>query len=111
MKTEIEDVLTRRLLGLGQLGCLLQGRGGHIWIECVDTDYNLNEILNQKGILLNNKIYGGVLEALDTIDEALKIMGLRSLEEHYHEDWLFLGKHSVDSSRIDRTEKWKGGLV
>ena len=103
--------LEKRLLGLMQLGGSLNGADGHIWIESCDKEHNLNEILQEKGILLNNKIYGGVLEALDTIDACLLQMGLDKLGDIYNEDILFMGKGDIDWSRIDKTEKHRGGLV
>ena len=105
------EYLITRLLGLMQMGGSVHGADGHIWIESSDNDWNLNEVLQQGGILLNNKIYGGVLEALDTIDEALRLCGKRPLAEWYDPDTLFMGKIGIGGSRIDKTQKGKGGLV
>ncbi len=108
--------LTKRLLVLGQLGCRLESDSGHIWIEQAEgldyDNYRLSGILRKNGVRLNNKIYGGILEALDTIDEALKKCGEDSLLEKYDEDELFLGnKFGPDLSRIDIVNKNNGGLV
>jgi hypothetical protein len=70
----------RQLLGLMRLGCYLEGRDGHIWIEEWVPERDNDDLgdsglaarLKAGGVMLNNKIYGGVLEALDTIDEALR---------------------------------------
>lgn len=78
------DTLSRRLLGAMQLGITLVGRDGHIWIETVgqgdDVYADFDDILAAGGILINNKIYGGILQALDTIDEALRQCGHEPLE-------------------------------
>ena len=54
----------KRLLALNQLGCYLQGADGHIWIQQdVNSDWQLDNILRNHGVYVNNKIYGGILEA------------------------------------------------
>ena len=103
----------KRLLAAMQLGVYLQGRDGHIWIECDgdSDDYSLSSILDDSGVMLNNKIYGGILEALDTIDEALKMAGVAyTLLELYDEQTQFLGNGGVDGSRLDKTSRGKGGI-
>jgi hypothetical protein len=124
MESNIKDlnptellVLCKRLLMLGQLGCHLEGRDGHIWIESQimedgTNDSALDKILRRNHVSLNDKIYGGILEALATINWALLRAGERTLEEKfddYHPDTLFLGKHGVDESRVDIRENC-GGL-
>ncbi len=109
------EALTKRLLVLGQLGCRLESDSGHIWIEQdreLDyEEYRLYGILKKGGVRLNNKIYGGILEALDTIDECLKRCGEDTLLEKYDEDELFLGnKFGPDFSRINVVDKNEGGL-
>ena len=96
--------LFKRLLMLNQLGVYLSGQDGHIW-------------LNGEGVfdsvMLNSKIYGGVIEALDTVDEALRRDGKSSLLEmwdEYGKDVLFLGRGGIDESRIDIVKIWKGGI-
>jgi hypothetical protein len=107
--------MAKRLLALGDLGAFLGGADGHIWIQTAGRDYEENHflfpVLRNAGISLNNKIYGGIFEALDTIDEALRMAGHDILLDYYDEDSMFLGnKIGPDMSRIDRKEKGKGGL-
>lgn len=104
------DKLTERLLGLMQIGARLEAHDGHIWIYSDEGDDDfLENILQEASILLNNKIYGGVLEALDTIDEALRLADKPSLATHYSPEMQFLGEAGVDKSRIGRSGK--GGLM
>jgi hypothetical protein len=114
------EYLAKRLLALGQYGCYLCGEDGHIWIRpsYYDIDQadhsNLHHILKRAGVGLNNKIYGGVLEALDTIDEALRLSGYPSLLVGFpgwdYNSPLFLGDGGVEEGRIDIYEKGIGGL-
>lgn len=110
--------LAKRLLALGQIGCHIRGADGHFWIECGAPDRETSYLawkLKEAGILLNNKIYGGVLEALDTIDAALVAAGdfesLKESGDYLIEDQLDLGSHRVDSSSIDRVDPGCGGIV
>ena len=114
---KFEDIntvlLCKQLLALMQMGVRLEGRDGHVWIECEDIEpygYNLHTFLKDHGVLLNNKIYGGVLEAIDTIDEAMKMCDTEGILDWYWEDALFLGNGGVDHSRIDSRDKGKGGI-
>lgn len=100
-------VLEKRLLGLMQMDTVLCGHDGHIWVVCNDDGYSegfsLSRLLTEGRVLLDNKIYGGILEALDTIDEALKLAGFsHTLESWYDEDTQFLGDGGVDNGRIDK---------
>ena len=105
------DNLTKRLLGLMQLGGGLEGADGHIWIYCDNNcDRSLGSILTEAGICLNNKIYGGVLEALDTIDMALSEAEALPLIKHYSDEIQFLGSPGAAKSRIDKTEQGQGGI-
>jgi hypothetical protein len=114
------EELAKRLLALGQYGCYLCGEDGHIWIRPSYYDMDemehshLHYILKEAGVGLNNKIYGGVLEALDTIDEALRLAGKPSLLTGFC-GWdstssLFLGNPGIGENRIDIYEKGTGGL-
>jgi len=113
------EELAKRLLALGQYGCYLCGADGHIWIEPVIDGESakqsyLHDLLKRAGVGLNCKIYGGVLEALDTIDEALRLAGKPSLLKGFpgwrYDDELFLGDPGIGESRIDIYEKGTGGL-
>jgi len=77
---ELEELyindLTKRMLAAMNLGVYLKPADGHIWIHAdYDLEYGLAEILKSKKITINNKIYGGVLEALNVIDLALEKAG------------------------------------
>ena len=110
--------LAERILALNDIGCSLIGRDGHIWIEGNNLDDNgdfvseLSKILKEAGVCLNNKIYGGILEALDTIDEALRLAGSKNLLDRYIEnkDRIFFGEPGVGISRIFLKEKGQGGI-
>lgn len=93
-------------------------RDGHIWVEQNDTDNDddfiswLSMVLKKGGIVLNNKIYGGILQALDTVDRALVMSGSKTLLEHYNEnrEKIFMGEPGVCYSRISVVEKGQGGI-
>ncbi|MFH0938196.1 MAG: hypothetical protein V1899_02810 [Planctomycetota bacterium] len=108
------DTLARRLLALGQMGAYLVGMDGHIWIEQDENFDNegLAGILRDGGVALNNKIYGGVLEALDTIDEALRRAKYvyPTLLQNYDEDILFLGETGIGQNRIEVGSPGDGGI-
>ena len=52
------------------------------------------------------------MEALDTIDEALRMSGEKNLFERYKEnrDRIFLGNPGIGSSRITVVKKGEGGI-
>ncbi|KKW12878.1 MAG: hypothetical protein UY48_C0008G0053 [Candidatus Gottesmanbacteria bacterium GW2011_GWB1_49_7] len=62
------------------------------------------------GIFLDARIYGGILEALNMLDEALILAGREPLAKIYDPDWIFLGDDSKNSSRIEQHEPGKGGI-
>ena len=68
----------------------------------------LNNILIQGRVSINNKIYGGILSALDTVDEALRLCGEPILYDRYCEDVQFFGKEGVGKGRIDTSGKYRG---
>jgi len=109
--------LAKRLLALGQLGCHIQGRDGHYWIETGEPDRErarLHHLCKKHGIGLNDKIYGGVLSALDTIDAALAICGKAPLLAYGNDlldCQLDLGRPGVDPSRIDRFAPGEGWIA
>lgn len=104
------DDLTKRLMSLMQLDAWLTGSDGHIWIESAPDgdDNSLDKILYDNDIALNGKIYGGILQALDTIDAALQMCGELTLLERYSESVQFLGEPGVARSRIDKSKR--GGI-
>ena len=104
------DELFKRLLMLNQLGVYIYGRDGHRWIAC-DVDIEHPLVLDH--ILLNSKFYGGVIEVLDTIDEALRRDGQDDLYTRWV-DWgmdvLPLGNGGIAESRIDVVKSGQGGI-
>lgn len=109
MKIDYEN-LFKRLLMLNQRGVYLQGRDGHVWIEN-DSEIEYPFVLHS--VMVNNKIYGGVIQAIEVIDEALQIDGQGSLIDEWEKHGvhvLNLGYGGVDKSRIDKVSKGKGGL-
>jgi hypothetical protein len=105
--------LSKRLLGAMQLGIYLTGADGHIWIhsDADGPDHGINDILYAGHIHINTKIYGGVLEALDTIDRALDLCGSKPLIEWYTPYNHFMGEPGVAENRISRSSSRSGGLV
>ncbi len=104
------EVAFKKLLMMNQKGIYLVGRDGHVWIE---NDSEVEYPLRLKRIILNNKIYGGVFEAIDTLDSAIEQDGQGTLLEMWNElgeRVLFLGDGGVDNSRIDIVVKGKGGI-
>lgn len=101
----------KRLLVMNDYGVYLKGADGHIWIE-LDQEAEYPHKFNS--IALNNKIYGGVLEAIDTFDAALVEDGQLSLIaqwELWGKDVMFYGnKIGADLSRIDRVKSGQGGI-
>ncbi len=109
--------LWMRLLALMQLGGRISGADGHIWIDAGSQDeldfmdFSLQGWLRAGGIYLNSKIYGGVLEALDTIDAALARVGKPTLFELYSPEIQFLGRRGVGEDRIQKVKKGQGGVM
>jgi hypothetical protein len=69
-------------------------------------------VLSEAGVYVNDKIYGGVFEAIDTIDAGLQRAGQKPLIEQFDErGFIYLGDGGVDESRITKVEKGKGGLM
>lgn len=109
----------KRLLVLNRLGIILEYRDGHTWISDVpiyEDDWQdsslwcrkVNSILRDNHILLNTKIYGGILSAIDTIDAALQMAGMEPLIDQF-DSRMYLGSGGVDESRIDKVITF-GGL-
>ncbi len=74
----------KRILSLSCLGGSITSEDGHRWITWdVRDEYPLAKKLRQ---IVRCKVYGGVLEALDMIDEGLADLGEQSLSEQYSED-------------------------
>lgn len=94
--------LAKRLLVLMGRGVYLTSDSGHIWFEYDDTeDHYFANLFRNKGLSLNSKVYGGVLEALNIIDKALEAIGEPPLIEQWDADWMFLGEDSYRPCRFN----------
>jgi hypothetical protein len=100
----------KRLLMMNQMGIYITAADGHNWIELdEECDYHVDF----ERIDLNNKIYGGVLQAIDTFDDALMADGQDTLMkrwEEYGKDQFRFSKVGPDPSRIEEVDKGKGGI-
>ena len=73
----------------------------------------LTDSLKERGVMLNNKIYGGWDEALDAVDLALNAAQRKSLEEWFDE---FIGDSTVTcaspflENRVTQHEEGVGGV-
>jgi len=87
----INDRTCKRLLSAMQYGVVITHGDGHRWIYCVDTDENegtnIDEALRKAGKpVMRSKCYGSVIDALNRVDGALKVLGWPSLMEAYEAD-------------------------
>ena len=106
--------LEKQLIVLSAFGIYITHQDGHRWIESAQLEnYNYSEELSKHGILVNNKIYGGVKEAIKVIDETWKMMYDRTLTDEFdstydvNDDIEYIWGHK----RIDMTTEGHGGLV
>jgi len=103
--------LAKRLLSFMAMGGHLESDSGHIWIYSEDDeDRYFDSVVKKAGVSVNNKIYGGVLEALNVVDKALEYAGHPSLLDQWDEDYMFLGEDTFRENRLDRCAKGTGGL-
>lgn len=82
----ISDVVCKRLLSAMQYGIIITHGDGHRWIYSADTDENesLDSALHDIGLpSIRSKCYGSVVDALNRVDGALKVLGRPSLLEAY----------------------------
>ncbi len=79
------DIL-KRLLTLNQIGGYITSRDGHRWIDWIADDDYVFPMAVQLEIITRSKVYGGIVDALDRVDESLSKLGERSLTERYDED-------------------------
>lgn len=103
-------VCFRRLIVLGGLGVYIVPADGHYWIECGEDigRRSAHEILEEAGITVNNKIYGGYIEAIETMREALQMAGY-DIDEVAFDDFDF-EPASFCESRIRKVKKGRGGI-
>ena len=104
------------LANANNLGIYVTEADGHWWIESEPTEYmDYNETLCVNGIRVNNKIYGGILEALAVIDESLKLCKRRGIEDSgldnvYSQNKEYHGEFKPAMGRIDKVKNGEGGL-
>lgn len=118
--SDIDDT-AKRLIALGYLGCHIEMHDGHFWITGRGTDYDsaqiceLSNILYHAGVMLNNKVYGGVLEALACIDQALELAGHLKLLDVYEQGIsdmiIYLGEYKPSDHNVYRVGKGMGGVM
>lgn len=108
------EKMFKQLFVLGNGGVYLELADGHTWISYDENaEHSIEVILRNNGIAVNNKIYGGIAEALDTMDEALQKAGQPSLVQQYDElvqDFYFIGKGGAGSNRIEKVNPLHGGI-
>lgn len=110
------STLEKQLIAINAHGIWIEFAHGHRWIcssESV-TGFDFSAALESHSILVNNKIYGGVIEAILVIDEVFVKMFGHSLEQWFDDiiDLDFDIKAESSSgpkSRIDYNTK-PGGL-
>lgn len=117
---DFENV-AKRLVALGYLGCHIEMRDGHFWIMSSEYDdmglseSRLSHILQEAGVRINDKIYGGVLEALACIDQALELAGHPILLQVYEQAWkdliIYWGEDKPSGHNVARVEKGCGGVL
>jgi len=73
-----------------QYGIVITHGNGHRWVYCVETDENdenggtIDEALRKIGKqTMRSKCYGSVIDALNRVDGALKVLGWPSLLKAY----------------------------
>lgn len=115
------DNTAKRLIALGYLGCHIEMNDGHFWITGRGTDDDaaqiceLSNTLYHAGVMLNDKVYGGVLEALACIDQALELAGHLKLLDVYERgirDMIIcLGEYKPSGHNVRKVEKGMGGVM
>ena len=88
-----KKMLFKRLLSANFIGFAVHAQDGHRWIE-FDRNRNYQslhidrEMKRVNAGLFTSKVYGGLDEALDTIDELLKLINHCDLMTYY-ENYIF----------------------
>lgn len=87
----VSDDTCKRLLSAMQYGIVITHGDGHRWIYCIDTDENGDNNLDTALSAINkpiirSKCYGTIIDALNRVDGALKVLGWPSLLEAYEND-------------------------
>lgn len=95
MKSSKLTDLEKRLIALGAFGFWIEFNSGHRYLRNVNEDdldgetyngYEFFDCLKEKEILLNTKMYGGVIEVLDIIDIVLLKMHGHNLIQFYNDE-------------------------
>ena len=113
MSNPLESIDWKKAFGLlaraNNWGIRITEADGHWWIwDDSEESYGYKSVLQRQGITVNNKIYGGIFEALAVIDKSLKMAGVEEGLDGY--SFEFMGHFEVDGSRISQVPKNKGGL-
>lgn len=107
--------LEKQLIVLSAHGIYITHQDGYRWIERSPLEYyNYDEELSEHGIMVNNKIYGGVKEAIAVVDETWKMMYGETLVETF--DYAYYARFDIDPAnaehgRITKVEPGHGGLM
>jgi hypothetical protein len=100
--------LFKTLIRLNELGIYITTADGHYWIHYETLDYSdFGKLLEKNGVLLNNKIYNGFIEAIATAAQALELCDVK-LDLTFDDGELFPSGYAAD--RIACVERGKGGL-
>lgn len=107
--------LEKQLIALAAHGIWIEHHNGHRYIRCKETYncFHFGVLLRKHEISVNNKIYGGVTEAIAVVDEVFKKIGRSTLEQWFDEniesEEVFSQSKVGVESRIDYDQP-EGGL-
>jgi hypothetical protein len=109
------DVFAKKILALNNLGIYITQADGHYWIQSAEEELYIDglgystgsDFLCEKGISLNNKIYGGFVEAVNTVFLAFEMAGHKIKLDF--EDIEFTPR-PAEENRISIVKKGCGGI-
>ena len=106
----------KQMVVLSAHGIYIEHQDGHRWINSTPLEYyDYDKDLAEHGIMVNNKIYGGVKEAIEVINETWRMMYSESLVEsfdgRFDEEWDVNCCRDEPGNRITLTPKGRGGLL
>ena len=88
--------LEKQLIAMMAHGIWIEFHSGHRYIRCMENNehsdgdtyngYNFHDQLKKHNIMINNKIYGGVKEAIVIIDEVFELMHGYTLEVFFNSE-------------------------
>jgi hypothetical protein len=107
--------LEKQLIAMSHLGIRIEIADGHRWIRSEETDdFYFHQELEKAGVLLNNKMYGGLVEAIQVIDRCMCLLRRPLLEDYFNsvfdKDDVYSTSSDNGSSRIDIGDMGDGGL-